>query len=341
MKTDGLRELQREFRRLRGENAKLPKRQEFPRWQRQAVRNLRRGWGLPPRRRTRPAARAVGRPGRKGDTLQQLMLRGRRGGVPGYLLIPQTFSGEPMPAALCIHGNVPGAAAEVAGEDQHRTVREALEVYHDDYARRLAQRGVVCLVIDQPLQGDRRPAGAGAAAAAAFEAGVLGMLAIGEPYLGQCLADQQLALDYLLTRPEVDRRRVGVIGFSMGGTLAAALGAVDSRLKGVLFSGYVTSWLERLAVGNRPQSTIAYCPGHQWFDMPDILAMAVPKPLIVVAEARGSDADEGRWLRPVRNAYRQTDAVGQLSIWRPPVGPHRFHPEPALDWFADGLPRER
>ena len=163
------------------------------------------------------------------------------------------------------------------------------------------------------------------------------MLAIGEPYLGQCLADQRLALDYLLSRPEVDRRRVGAIGFSMGGTFAAALGVVDSRLKCVLFSGYVTSWLERLASANRPQAATAYFPGHQWFDMPDILAMAAPKPLIVVAEARGADAAERRWLRPVRNAYRQTDASGQLRVWRPPVGAHQFHPEPSLDWFAAGL----
>ena len=334
VKADGLRELQREFRELRTRYATLPKGPEFARWQRRAIGRLRRGWGVPPRRRAAPTARVVGQFARDGYELQQLMLRGRRGDIPGYLLLPEPRSEQPMPAALCIHGNVPCAAAEVAGENQCGAVRDALAIYHDDYARRLAQRGIVCLVIDEPLQGERRPVAPTGDTDAAFDAAVLDMLAIGEPYLGQCLADQRLALDYLLTRPEIDRHRVGALGFSMGGTLSAALAAIDERLKCALFSGYVTSWVERLAVGVRPQPMITYCPGHQWFDMPDILAMVAPRPLIVIAEARGNDAEERRWLKPVRNAYRQTEATRQLRVWRPPVGPHRFHPDPSLDLFA-------
>jgi hypothetical protein len=79
-----------------------------------------------------------------------------------------------------------------------------------------------------------------------------------------------------------------------------------------------------------------YAPGLQWFDMPDLLAMAAPIRTIVVAEAR-DDPRETRWLKPVRNAYRQLGKTKQLKIWRPPAGPHRFHPEPSIKMFVEGL----
>jgi pimeloyl-ACP methyl ester carboxylesterase len=43
-------------------------------------------------------------------------------------------------------------------------------------------------------------------------------------------ADARAALDYLLTRPDVDAERVGVLGHSEGGIYAATLAASDARL---------------------------------------------------------------------------------------------------------------
>jgi dienelactone hydrolase len=47
----------------------------------------------------------------------------------------------------------------------------------------------------------------------------------------ETVADYRRALDYLATRPELDRTRVGAIGFSMGGLMTFALSAVDDRVK--------------------------------------------------------------------------------------------------------------
>ena len=47
------------------------------------------------------------------------------------------------------------------------------------------------------------------------------------------IQDVKAALDYLVTRPEVDEKRVGAIGFCMGGGFAVAWACTDDRLKAV------------------------------------------------------------------------------------------------------------
>src|SRR5574344_1304737 len=50
------------------------------------------------------------------------------------------------------------------------------------------------------------------------------------------------ALDYLLSRPEVDSSRCYAVGHSGGGTLTSWLNALDDRLAGSAPSCYITSW---------------------------------------------------------------------------------------------------
>jgi len=43
--------------------------------------------------------------------------------------------------------------------------------------------------------------------------------------------DDVRTVDYLLRRPEVDPRRIGCVGLSMGGLRSVHLGALDERIK--------------------------------------------------------------------------------------------------------------
>ena len=49
------------------------------------------------------------------------------------------------------------------------------------------------------------------------------------------------AVDYLLSRPDVDRERINITGTSGGGTQTALLGALDERIKVIIPSCYITA----------------------------------------------------------------------------------------------------
>ena len=57
------------------------------------------------------------------------------------------------------------------------------------------------------------------------------------------------ALDYLLTRPDVDSARISITGTSGGGFQAAVIGAIDTRIKTIVPSCYITAL--RMRVANR------------------------------------------------------------------------------------------
>jgi poly(3-hydroxybutyrate) depolymerase len=56
-----------------------------------------------------------------------------------------------------------------------------------------------------------------------------------EENLGGAVRDARRLLDFLETRPEVDRARFGVAGISLGGVLACLLASVDPRVRGSFF----------------------------------------------------------------------------------------------------------
>ncbi len=56
------------------------------------------------------------------------------------------------------------------------------------------------------------------------------------------LADSHAALDYLLTRPDVDRDRVGLFGFSMGGVMGLNLAAERDEFRVVVAAAPFSTW---------------------------------------------------------------------------------------------------
>ncbi len=56
------------------------------------------------------------------------------------------------------------------------------------------------------------------------------------------LADAHAALDYLLTRPDVDPARVGLFGFSMGGVVGLNLAAERPELRAIVAAAPFSTW---------------------------------------------------------------------------------------------------
>ena len=137
--------------------------------------------------------------------------------VPAYYVHPKEFSGR-MPAILYNHAH--GGDYRL-GKDELIFGRDSLQ--KPPYAEELTGRGYAALCIDAWAFGERR----GRSETEIFKE----MLWSGKVMWGMMVYDSLRALDYLVSRSEVDENRVGTIGISMGSTMAWWIAALDPRIK--------------------------------------------------------------------------------------------------------------
>ena len=132
--------------------------------------------------------------------------------------------------------------------------------------------------------GDPYP-GASLAQRATGEHGEAGLqpTLIGDAVARYFLWDGMRAVDYLVSRPEVDADKIGAFGCSGGGAMTALLGAADKRVKAVATACYLTTMEELLpSVGaqDAEQSTPGFIASG--FDFADWVEMAAPRAYAMV-----------------------------------------------------------
>jgi dienelactone hydrolase len=98
------------------------------------------------------------------------------------------------------------------------------------------------------------------------------------------LWDNVRALDYLVSRAEVDTARLGCVGNSGGATQTAYLMAVDKRLKAAALCSYVAAGERNLELTG-PADGCVMLPGagRVGLDLADWLIMFAPRPLLLLA----------------------------------------------------------
>ena len=140
--------------------------------------------------------------------------------APALLLIPDKRE-KPAPVLLYIHWH--GGTYPVGKEELLRGQKVLAA-----YAPVLAQKGIVTLAIDSWCFGERQHNPQGRTGE---EDAFKRMLWYGQVLFGMMMFDEHRAVDYLVSRPEVDPRRIGAFGLSMGATKAWWLAALDPRVK--------------------------------------------------------------------------------------------------------------
>jgi dienelactone hydrolase/predicted enzyme related to lactoylglutathione lyase len=105
----------------------------------------------------------------------------------------------------------------------------------------------------------------------------------GDLVMRKHLSDGMRALTVLSEQPGIDRARIGVIGHSMGGTLALYHAAVDDRVAFGCASGAVSEVASRMRRGVGI-SMAEIVPGVRWTTR-DVLAAAARKPFFVVSSS--------------------------------------------------------
>ena len=149
--------------------------------------------------------------------------------VPAFLFLPKTGA-APLPAVLCHHQH--GGEFDV-GKDGPAGLGSTPDQH---YAIELARRGYVTLAPDAICFNERRDP-AGRLKGAEYERyQALHRLTEGKTLQGKYVWDARRAIDYLVSRPEVDRARIGMIGHSLGGQETLFTTAADLRIKAAVSS---------------------------------------------------------------------------------------------------------
>lgn len=138
---------------------------------------------------------------------------------------------------------------------------------------------------------------------------------------GQCLAwknisDMRRAVDYIVSRPEVNADKLGCYGHSMGSTHTWQVGPWEPRLKALVANCCMPTYaaMERTSLIHCFPN---YVPGWRQFgDIPDIVGLIAPRPLhLNFGETDdGSPIEEVRAAMPViEKAYTAAGASEKFS----------------------------
>jgi dienelactone hydrolase len=243
---------------------------------------------------------------------------------------------------------VPKAAKDkklpgVVGSCGHSTNGKA-EAAYQSFAQGLARMGYVVLIFDPIGQGERLQYGhvekehrPGVGVGEHLLAGNQQFL-VGEFFGSWRAWDGIRALDYLLSRPEVDPKHVGITGNSGGGTMTTWLCGLDARWTMAAPGCFVTTFRRDLE-NELPQDT-EQCPPHALalgLDHADFLACMAPKPVIILAkekdyfDVRGAEEAHGR----LRRLYKLLGAEENVKLHVGPTG-HGYtieNREAMYSWF--------
>jgi len=158
----------------------------------------------------------------------------------------------------------------------------------------LAKKGFVVLAFDPIGQGERFEyydpelgrSRVGGPTSEHSVAGVQAFLA-GSSEAHYMVWDGIRAVDYLLSRSEVDPERIGITGRSGGGTQSAYIAAVDDRIYAAAPECYLTS-LRRLleTIGPQDAEQNFYHGLAHGLDHADLLEVRAPRPALLIATTR-------------------------------------------------------
>ncbi len=144
--------------------------------------------------------------------------------VEGYLVSPRSTTGK-HPAVVFLHG---------AGGDREEQLGTAVK---------LAERGAIALTITAPSGSKTPPPGATGKKLVRWQGAALA---------ADVVATRR-ALDMLADDDRVDPDRLGMVGWSMGGRLAAVVAGVDDRVRATVLMSVGAAPLEAYLEGAPPE----------------------------------------------------------------------------------------
>jgi dienelactone hydrolase len=289
--------------------------------------------------------------------------------VPACVLIPKDVK-QRAPGILLLHCHggfyVWGKDKVLEQDDEHPVLREFKQQLYEgkSIATELVRRGYVVLTIDMFYWGERRmlldddpasfrdPRAMTKDDITAFnrrsqqaeQLVARSMFAAGISWPGVMLWDDLRSLDYLASRPEVDPRRLGCVGLSVGGYRSFMLAALDPRIKAAIDVGWMSSFGTHIQrhVMNSIGLTFHIVGLYRYLDLPDLAALAAPRSLFVINGSR----DQLFPIEGVRAAFEKIErcfrkaGVPERQRCRLYDAPHQFNlrmQADAWEWLEQSL----
>jgi dienelactone hydrolase len=222
-------------------------------------------------------------------TVENLHYQSRPGlYVTGNLYVPKNLTG-PAPAILYVCGH---------GAVKRDGVSYGNKVYYHQHGAWFARNGYVCLVIDSLQLGEIEGIHHGT-----YNQHLWWWNSRGYTPAGVEAWNCVRALDFLLTRKEVDPKKLGVTGRSGGGAYSWWVTALDDRIAASAPTAGITDLHNHVVDG----TVEGHCDcmfminTYRW-DFAQVAALAVPRPLLIV----NTDKDSIFPLDGVLRTYWQT-----------------------------------
>ncbi|MEW9698377.1 dienelactone hydrolase family protein [Paenibacillus sp. SI8] len=258
--------------------------------------------------------------------------------VPAYVLIPKGLTGRSA-AVLALHGHGYGSR-QIVGLDPDGSEHAGEPDLHGNYALELVKRGLVVVVPEGIGFGDRR-------LAADQEAGQVGnsscqtlashLLLYGISLAGLRVQEALRALDYLISRDEVDQDRIGCIGFSGGALIGAYASAVDERIQATVLCAFTNTF--KGSIMHVRHCIDNYLPDALDFaELPELIGLIAPRALFI----ESGEQDPIFPLETVKAAIAKIQSIyGEQAIDRLGThlfeGMHQVSGKVAYPWLVNAL----
>ncbi len=257
----------------------------------------------------------------------------------GYVLVPDAAKKEARPAVLCLPGHGRGAD-ELVALDEEGNDREPFDGYQHDFAIQCVRHGYVALALEMLGFGHRRDPAARerGASASSCQPAAGAALMLGETMAGWRAWDAMRALDLLSNMPEVDPKRLALMGISGGGTVGLYTAALDDRVKVAVLSGSFCTFKDSIF-------SVAHCidnyvPGIlNWFEAADLTGLIAPRFLFCESGTEDDIFPKEGVMMALRDAERIYQAQGAADHIDHAFfqGGHQFDGVRAFERLADWL----
>jgi dienelactone hydrolase len=222
--------------------------------------------------------------------------------VTAYVCLPKAVQ-TPYTFMICLQGHSTGMHNSIAvqREDEEKSMR----VEGDrDFALWCMRNGLAALCIEQRSFGERRERKQKSVAAHGCHDATMHALMLGRTLIGERVYDVDRGIEYLETRGDVDMKRIGVMGNSGGGTVTVFSAALLPRIRFAMPSCYFCTFRDSIMSVYHCMDN--YIPGLlKYAEMPDIMGLFAPKPLVIVA---GQDDD----IFPIHATRRAFHALKKI-----------------------------